>query len=77
MLFRIVYKTVTSQSKKYEKRARRQRNVLVSKRLTAALVKKPVNVDLKLLLSTYHKARHVGYHSIKVKRLKEKQARYE
>ena len=36
-----------------------------------------MNIISNLQLSIYHKKRHAGYHTIKLKQLKDKQARYE
>ena len=36
-----------------------------------------MNINPDLVLSTYHNARHIGYHAIKLNILKSKQVRYE
>ena len=52
-------------------------NIFVTESSTASLVEKPLNINLNLLSSTYHKTRHAGCHTFKLNRSKYKQAWYE
>ena len=51
--------------------------LIFNKLPTLALVEEPANVNPDLLLSTYHNARHIGYHAVKLNKRKCKQGRFE